>query len=344
MDIRDFARRLPKAELHNHLHGTLTDETLRKVAAANDVAVPDGFMDIPERYEDLADFLSILSLICRAVQTADDFHLVTYEMLKDTAANGCRYIEFFVSPHAHMQHGARYTDILDGMTRAMADAEQDHGIVSRVIPAHNRQLGLAEAMAFIEYVAAHRRDEVIGVGLDFNEAPHPPHDYVPMYEVARKAGLKTTAHAGEDGPPEFVRAALDDLGCMRIDHGYSIIEDAALTERCRASGMMFTACPTTTLSTTKWTDLSDPGHAIRLMKEAGLTLSINTDDSTLFGTDLTNEYAILAEQAGFTPADLAKCAQDALRHSWLDDSTKAAWLKDWQAETNALMKDVEAVA
>jgi len=195
------------------------------------------------------------------------------------------------------------------------------GVTAKLIPAHNRELGLAPGMAFLEKVLEHRPAEVIGIGLDYAERPHPPAQFAPLFAEARRHGLEVTAHAGEDGPAAYVRDAVEVLGCRRIDHGYHIVEDADLMARCRELDILFTVCPTTTLHTTKWRDLRSPEHAIRRMIDGGLRVCINTDDPGLFATDLNREYALVAEAFGLSEAKLAEIAANGLSHSFGEKSS-----------------------
>ena len=187
-------------------------------------------------------------------------------MLARCAVNGARYVEFFFSTQAH--HGVAYATMLDGIVAAMRDAARDHGVHSRLIPALNRELGPEISMQFLDLVLAHRREEVIGIGLDYNEVGHPPGLYADVYRRARNRGLRVTAHAGENGPSEHVGASLDVLACDRIDHGYHVVDDPALVAACRERGVFFTVCPTTTTYTPTFRDLASPGPR-RLARLAG---------------------------------------------------------------------------
>jgi adenosine deaminase len=171
-------------------------------------------------------------------------------------------------------------------------------------------------MAFLETVLRFRPAEVVGIGLDYAERPHPPAQFAPLFAAARAEGLEVTAHAGEDGPAAYVRDAIDLLGCRRIDHGYHVVDDPALMERCRELDVLFTVCPTTTLHTTVWRDLHSPEHAIRRMIEAGLRVTINTDDPGLFATTLNREYTLAAEAFGLSEATLADIAANGLKYCW----------------------------
>jgi len=343
MDLTSFARRIPKIELHLHLEGAVRPSTFVELARKNGVELP-AFDEIGElyRYDNLPDFLKIYDLVSRSIRDADDFHRITYEMLESCAASNARHVEFFVSAHAHQAHGVDYTTMLDGILAAMADLETDKGLTSRLIPAHSRELGLDRGLEFLDMVLAHRSDAIIGIGLDYNEAPFPPAPFQPLYQRAKQAGLHVTAHAGESGPAANVRDSLDILGVERIDHGYHVVDDPDLVARCREAGTFFTCCPSTTEATTIWRDLSAPDHAIRRMLDAGLNVTIHSDDPPMFGTDLANEYVLAASKLRMDAPMLKKCALDSIRASWLDDGTKRAWLADWSAEIDGLMAELDA--
>jgi adenosine deaminase len=342
MDVIEFARRIPKIELHLHLEGAVQPATFLELARKNGVTVP-AFQDVRDlyRYDNLPDFLKVYDLVCRSIRDADDFRRITYEALASCAAGGARYVEFFFSPHAHLEFGVRYDTMLEGIVAGMREARADQKVDSRLIPAHSRELGLDRGLAFLDMVLAQRPDEVIGIGLDYNERPYPPAPFRPMYDRAREAGLHLTAHAGESGPAENVRDSLDVLGVERIDHGYHVVDDPDLVERCRARGVYFTCCPSTTEATTEWRDLSSPSHAIKQMVEAGLNVTINSDDPPMFATDLGNEFVRAATEMKLTPIQLKSCALNAIRASWLGEQEKRDLLGAWSAEIDALIAQVD---
>jgi adenosine deaminase len=210
----------------------------------------------------------------------------------------------------------------------------DFDLFAQLIPAHNRELGPAAGLEFVDMVVADRREEVVGIGLDYME--NDPCQFARMYDYARSEGLHLTAHAGEVGPASHVRDSIEVLGCERIDHGYHVIDDMALVASCRAAGTFFTCCPTTTLHTTKWRDPAAPDHAIRQMLEAGLALTINTDDPGLMQTTLVEEYVMVAESMGASFAQLKALSLNGLRAAWLDAGTKREMIADWSIEIDAL--------
>lgn len=338
MDVETALRKMPKAELHLHLEGAVDASTFAELAAHHGLELPphDQVADL-YTYDSLADFLVIYSLVCRSIQTEADFRRVTHECLARCADSGARYVELFFSPESHFEVGVEYPTMLAGVLAGMADAKAERGLESNLIPAINRELGPARAVEFVEMVAAHPHPQIIGVGLDFNEIGFPSADYVDAYRAAAEHGLHRTSHAGEVGPADNVRAAIDLLDCERIDHGYHVVDDPDLVASCVESQIAFTVCPTTTEYTTVWRDLSAPDHAIRQMSEAGLKLMVNSDDPAMFVSDLGNEYVRLHREMGLSLDTLAEMALNGIDAAWIDDATKAALRADWSAEIDTLL-------
>lgn len=338
MDVETALRKMPKAELHLHLEGAVDASTFAELAARHGLELPphDQVADLYS-YDSLADFLVIYSLVCRSIQTEADFRRVTHECLARCADSGARYVELFFSPESHFEMGVEYPTMLAGVLAGMADAQAERGLESNLIPAINRELGPARAVEFVEMVAAHPHPQIIGVGLDFNEIGFPSADYVDAYRAAAEHGLHRTSHAGEVGPADNVRAAIDLLDCERIDHGYHVVDDPDLVASCVESQIAFTVCPTTTEYTTVWRDLSAPDHAIRQMSEAGLKLMVNSDDPAMFVSDLGNEYVRLHREMGLSLDTLAEMALNGIDAAWIDDAAKAALRADWSAEIDTLL-------
>ena len=324
---------LPKMELHLHLEGSVLPATAVDLSRKNSVALPSHTSpDDLYHYDNLGDFLKIYAAVAASMRDADDFRRVTYEMLSSSAANGARYVEFFFSPHVHLEEGVPFPVQIDGVLRGMKDADTDFGLISRIIPGINREAGPAAGQEMLDLILAHRPDELIGIGLDFNEAPFPPEPFAEVFANARRAGLHTTSHAGETGPAAYVRGSVQALGSERIDHGYRIVEDRQLMQQCKDAGILFTVCPSTSAVTSPWHDLSSPDHAIRQMLDFGLKLCINSDDPPMFFTDLGQEYIKCVEHLGFTLDDITNSILAGIEGSWLDETTRKQWSRDWTAE------------
>jgi len=331
----ELLRALPKAELHLHLEGAVSASTVLDLARKHRIDVGGGDPASLFAFDDLASFLRMYALVCDSVRDADDFFRITYEALARVAESGGHYVEMFFSPAAHA--GISYPVMLDGIIAGMHAAAVDLGVESLLIPAHNRETGPAAGLAFVEMVLAEKRAAVAGIGLDYMEDD--PRPFAAMYERARRGGLHRTAHAGETGPAAHVRDSIDVLGCERIDHGYHVVDDPVLIERCRADGTFFTCCPTTTTHTTIWRDFDAPDHAIRRMLAAGLAITINTDDPGLMQTTLVDEYRIVTGRLGATPAQLKELCLNGLRASWLPEPVKNAMLATWSGRIDALLAE-----
>lgn len=319
--------------MHLHLEGTVSADTLVVLSRKYRIDLGVGSPDELYEFDNLASFLRVYDIVCDAMRSADDFEGATYRALASTSAAGGRYAELFFSPHAHPS--TAYPVMLEGISAGINAAKLDFGISARIIPAHNRELGPDAGRAFVAMVAEHRTEYVIGIGLDYME--NDPRPFAEMFADARRAGLRVTAHAGEVGPASYVRDSIDVLGCQRIDHGYHVVDDTALMARCQAARTYFTCCPTTTLMTTIWSDPRSPDHAIRQMINAGLIVSINTDDPGLMRTTLTDEYLIV-HQMGITLAQLAQIALNGIRMSWMDESEKQATLTEWSRDLDAILR------
>ena len=338
--LRNKLKMLPKTELHLHLGGSVDAKTFVDLAGKHDLHISTAY-DEPEDlydYDNLVDFLKKYSLISQSCRDKDDFHRITYECLSRCAEHGARYVELFFSPEEHLKYGVSYQTILDGIIAGAKDAEKDTGVIYQLIPAINRELGPERAIQFVAMVCAYRRDDIIGIGLDFDESANPPEVFEEAFKLATKNGLHKTSHEGEVGPASNVVNSIDVLGCERVDHGYHIVDDIEHMERFAEEQILFTVCPVTTTVTTRWRDLDAEDHAIRLMADAGLKIMINSDDPPMLHTDLTNEYMIMMDKLKFGIEDIKTFILNGIDGAWLDNSTKRQWRSEWSAEIDKIMR------
>src|ERR1041385_1742041 len=248
-DLEAFCRAIPKVALHCHLLGTVRQATFRELARRADAPISDDEIDAfyVRRAGHYAGVLKALrTLDAELLRTPDDLHRVAYEYLQGAASHGVRYAEFSWNPTGTVhQSGMRYDAAQDGIVRAIQDAEADRGIIGRLVVAIDREAPPSAALEMVGWVRAHRRPEVVGLGIDYNEVDHPPELFADAYAAARDAGLHTTAHAGELGMPwTNVRTAIDVLQVERIDHGYTIVDAPDFARRLAESGIVFTVVPT----------------------------------------------------------------------------------------------------
>jgi adenosine deaminase len=341
LEYTEYLRRVPKVELHCHVEGTLRPATVLDLAKRHDIALPTSKVDEIYAYDTIYEFLEIFRLVNSTVIERNDFARVAYESIEDGVKLGnLKYREMFFNPTLHTTRGVAMATIIDGLVDGCAAAETDFGVRCRLIADVYRQDPPAMALQMTEEVIAHRRPEVIGLGMDAAEAPDPPEQFVESFALAGRAGLHRTSHSAEDGPAANITTCLDRLGCERIDHGYHILEDPEVVARCRDQGVFFTCCPTSTAVVYGWPDLTT--HPITGMIAQGLNVMLNSDDPTMFHTDIGKEYVDFCGQNHYGPEVVRGLVLNGVEATWLDASEKAALRQTFEAELDAL--DAEFVA
>jgi adenosine deaminase len=339
MDYAEYLRRLPKVELHCHVEGTLRPQTVVDLANKHDIALPTSDVDQIYSYETIYEFLQIFRLVNSTVIDRDDFARVAYESLEDGVKLGnLKYREMFFNPTLHTTRDVPMATIIDGLIDGIHAAEHDLGVRCRLIADVYRQDSPAMALQMTQEVVANRRPELIGLGMDAAEAPDPPEKFFDSFQFAGENGLHLTSHSAEDGPPKNITTCLDLLGCERIDHGYHILEDDAVVERCVEDGIHFTCCPTSTAVVYGWPDLTT--HPINGMMKAGLLVHLNSDDPTMFRTDIGKEYVDFVGQNDYAPAIAKQLVHNGVDASWLDASDKAALHRAFDDEIDGLDKEL----
>jgi adenosine deaminase len=341
VDMASFLKAIPKVSLHLHLMGSVQAATVVDLAKKHGVKLPD--FDEPEDlydYPDIYKFLHMYDNSALAIIDRDDFRRIAYETLTEAAEHNVRYREMFFNPTAHMAAGVPYPTAVDGLLDGIRDAETDHGIVCRLIADVNRMETPELAMTMVETIIEHRRDEVIGIGMDYAEAEFPPERFWKSYRLAAANGFHLTAHASEDAPPRNIETCLDLLGCERIDHGYHVIESEAIMQRCVDEEVVFTCTPVSTAWVYFGDDLSN--HPIKTMAARGIKLMLDCDDPPMFKTNPSKDFVLAAEHMGFGPADFRRFMLNGIDGCWVDDATKAAWRTSYAADFDALVAQLDA--
>lgn len=321
-----FIAALPKAELHLHIEGSLEPELMFDLARRNGVAIP--FASVEEvraayAFSNLQDFLDIYYQGMGVLITEQDFFDLTAAYLARAHADNVRHVEIFFDPQGHTERGVAFATVIGGITRALDDAQGRYGITSRLIMCFLRHLSEEEAEATLDE-ALPFLDRIDGVGLDSSEVGHPPAKFERVFARARGLGLKLVAHAGEEGPPEYVHEALDLLHVDRIDHGNRSLEDPALVDRLAADGMTLTVCPLSNLKLCVVDDIA--AHPLRTMLDAGLAATVNSDDPSYFGGYVNANYRAVADALDLSKAELVTLAHNSFTGSFLDDEAKARHL------------------
>jgi len=341
MDFDEYLRKVPKVELHCHVEGTLRPSTVVELAAKHGIVLPTTDVDKIYDYATIYDFLEIFRLVNSTVIDREDFARVAYETLQDGVELGnLKYREMFFNPTLHTTRGVPMATIVDGFVDGIRAAETDLGVGCRLIADVYRQDSVGETMAWLQELIALDRPEVIGLGMDAAEAPDPPEKFTSVYQHAGKHGLRRTSHASEDAPAKNITTCLDDLGCERIDHGYHILGDEDVVARCRDDGIYFTCCPTSTARVYGWPDLTT--HPINGMIEAGLRVMLNSDDPTMFHTDIGKEFVDFCGQNAHTPALVRELVLNGIEAAWLDDADKRSMRTEFAQELDALDAELSA--
>lgn len=327
-DLADFARRLPKAELHLHIEGTLEPEMLFDMAARH--GLPLQFQDADEvraayRFTDLQSFLDIYYQGAAVLRTEQDFYDLMAAYLRRAHADGVRRAEIFFDPQTHTERGVGFGVFMPGFVAAMADASDDIGISSDLIMCFLRHLP-GEAACETFRAAEDWLEHIIGVGLDSSEVAHPPEQFTEAFSMARAAGLRAVAHAGEEGPPAYIVGALQALHAERIDHGVRCEEDLAVVEMLLESNTPLTVCPLSNLALRVVSDLTH--HNLKRLIDLGLKVTINSDDPAYFGGYVADNYLAAAEALSLTREDLALCARNSLEAAFASDSQRRQWLDE----------------
>lgn len=315
-------RALPKAELHLHIEGTFEPELIFEIAGRNGITVPYPSVEaLRAAYEftDLQSFLNVYYAGMDVLRTERDYYDLARAYLRRAAADGVRHAEIFFDPQAHVQRGVAFDVIVEGIRAALAEGKRDLGITSFLIMCFLRDRPAESAMETLE-VALRNREGIVAVGLDSAEVGNPPSKFARVFERARAEGFLAVAHAGEEGPPEYVVEALDILKVSRIDHGVRCMEDASLVERLRDERIPLTVCPLSNLKLKVVHDLAH--HPLKRMLDAGLVATVNSDDPAYFGGYVRENYRRAGEALALTDADLVALARNSIEASFLDAEAK----------------------
>lgn len=334
---RQLVAALPKAELHLHIEGSLEPELMFQLAERNAIQLPYASVDALRQayqFHNLQEFLDLYYQGMSVLQTEQDFYDLTWAYLQRSAAEGVIHVEIFFDPQGHLQRGVDFSVQIEGIYRALCDGQTQLGISFRLILSFLRHLSEQSAFETLE-LAMPWLNRIDGVGLDSSELGHPPEKFARVFARCRELGLRVTAHAGEEGPPEYVWQALDLLKVQRIDHGNRALEDEVLIERLRNEQIPLTVCPLSNLKLCVVEDMSQ--HPILKLLDAGLRVTVNSDDPAYFGGYLQDNFAALLAHLPITDAQILQLIRNSFIGSWLSDSEKQACLKRLEAAASEVM-------
>jgi adenosine deaminase len=339
--FREALRALPKVELHCHVEGTMRPRTVVELARKNGVPLPAGDVRDLYRYRSLDEFLDVFWLVQSTLHDRSDWERLGYESVLDGAAAGRVYAEVFVTPARHLAAGQTLGSVLEGLSAGLAAGDADTGCQTRVIvdmdKAYGGEAGLQLMTELIELrrSGAPGTDRVIGIGMDSTELNVDPLSFAPAYREAAAAGLHRTGHQGENSPAAAVGVVAIGLGAERIDHGLSLIDDPDLVRFFAERRIPLTMCPTSNVVIAN--AYSTVGrHPLPALREAGVLVTVNTDDPALTDLDLAREYATCAGAWNWSWDQMVDLALDGVEASWLDDSGKRALSARIRAEAARL--------
>lgn len=326
-ELMSFAAALPKAELHLHIEGSLEPEQMFALAQRNKVAIP--FKSVEEvraayAFSNLQDFLDIYYQGMSVLITEEDFFDLTMAYLNRVRTDNVRHVEIFFDPQGHTERGVSFDTAISGVLTALSMAKQQFGMTAKLIMCFLRHLPEEDAFATLKQ-AEPWLDRIEAVGLDSSEVGHPPSKFERVFKAAKERGLKRVAHAGEEGPPDYVYEALDLLDIDRLDHGNRSLEDMVLVERLACEEMTLTVCPLSNLKLCVVDDMR--AHPLKRMLDLGLRATVNSDDPAYFGGYVMDNFKAVIEALDLDRDDIKALARNSFLGSFLPEPQKAAHLR-----------------
>jgi adenosine deaminase len=324
MNLESAIRSMPKAELHLHIEGTLEPEMMFALAERNRVALPYKSVDEIRRaydFQNLQSFLDLYYAGAKVLVEERDFYDLTWAYLLRCKAQNVRHVEIFFDPQTHTERGVPFAEVFEGIVGALNDGKKQMGITFRLILCFLRHLSPASAMETLD-LALDYASKFHGVGLDSSEKGFPPSLFQKVFDRARESGLLTVAHAGEEGPPAYIRKALDLLKVRRIDHGVRCLEDQELVARLARERIPLTVCPLSNVKLRVFPALEN--HNLKQLLDAGLCATVNSDDPAYFGGYIEENFLETARALRLTPDQVRTLGVNAFQASWLSDAEKAA--------------------
>ena len=324
MSLNELIRRIPKAELHIHIEGSLEPELMFEIARRNGITLRYRSVDALRRayqFTDLQSFLDIYYEGAAVLRRERDFTEMTLAYLRRAAADNVRHAEIFFDPQTHTGRGIAFATVIDGISAALRAGP----ISSRLILCFLRHLSAESAMQTLE-AALPYRDRIVAVGLDSAEAGNPPSKFAAVFARARQEGFLTVAHAGEEAGPSYIGEALALLRVSRIDHGVRCFEDPALVDDLVARRIPLTVCPLSNVKLGIFRSIQD--HPLRMMLQRGIVATVNSDDPAYFGGYVVDNYLAVASALGLQEAEVRTLARNSFEASFLPDEEKKAYLRD----------------
>jgi adenine deaminase len=330
----NFIQSLPKAELHLHIEGTLEPELMFAIAQRNGIKLPyDSVEDLRAAYQfnNLQDFLDIYYAGANVLLHEQDFYDLTLAYLQKVKSQNVVHVEVFFDPQTHTDRGVSFETVIGGIRRALKEGEENLGITSKLIMSFLRHLSEEAAFTTLE-MALPFKDWIAGVGLDSSELGNPPSKFERVYEKAGAEGFLLMAHAGEEGPAEYIWESLKLLKVTRIDHGNNCLQDESLVSELVEKQIPLTVCPLSNLKLQVVKDMQE--HPLKTMLDKGLLVTVNSDDPAYFGGYMNENYEAVTEVLNLNESDLILLAKNGFKASFLNKNEKESWCKKIDEITN----------
>ena len=323
-----FIRNIPKAELHLHIEGTLEPELMFAIGERNGIALPFGTVEaVKQAYEftNLQEFLDIYYQGAKVLLEEQDFYDLTWAYLTKVHGQNVRHVEIFFDPQTHTDRGISFETVVSGIHRALGDAAATLGMSTELILCFLRHLSAEAAMETLR-MALPFRERIIAVGLDSSEVGHPPEKFVAVFDRAREEGFLTVAHAGEEGPPEYIWQALDLLKVRRIDHGVRCLEDERLVERLREEKIALTVCPLSNVKLRVFDAMEQ--HNLKQLLDLDLRVTINSDDPSYFGGYMNANFLAAQRALGLKREDIYRLVRNSFQAAFAVEERKEALIQE----------------
>jgi adenosine deaminase len=321
-------RNAPKAELHIHIEGSLEPELMFEVAERNRLALPFASVEEVRKlydFRDLQSFLDIYYQGARVLLHERDFYDLTWAYLLRAAAQNVRHAEIFFDPQTHTARGVPFATVVQGIHQALLDGERRLGLTTKLIMCFLRHLSASAALDSL-HLALPFKEMLAGVGLDSSEVGHPPAKFKTVFDEARAQGFRVVAHAGEEGPPEYIWQALEVLKVSRIDHGVRCLEDARLVEKLTVEQTPLTVCPLSNVKLRVVNSIAE--HPLKRLLDAGLCVTVNSDDPAYFGGYMVENLVAVQRGLGLSGNEIQRLIKNSFRASFLSTVEKERWLRE----------------
>lgn len=317
-----MTKHIPKTELHCHFEGTISPDLMLRLATKNNVTVPEGLIDNRGAYawNNFIEFLNAYDSASSVIQTVQDYRDIAYEYLISSAHEGCIYVEMFTSPDHAAAIGIPYNDMNQGIAQGIDDAEQETGIIGRIITTCVRHLGPDNATAVAQLVVDHPHPYVVGFGMGGDETQHSLIEFAPAFDLVFAYGLPCTVHAGEVVGWQSVEDALDTLPVVRIGHGVRSAENPELLKRLSGEGIVLEVCPSSNFALGLYDDVAS--HPLKSLISAGCKVTLSSDDPPFFHTTIGAEYERAKSEFGLSDEQLLQITKTAIEAAFVDEETK----------------------